>query len=201
MSATTPAISLACVGNNSGLRQPQLQQYHWPVSEKILACVGHNTCLHWPYHWPISATQLPQPAFPDSQGPRNLTSSTSSGNGSSWHTVVPLCASSTFASPSFIIPKADPTALPRWVCDYRQLNANTIPDNFTLPRIDDTLADCAKGKIWATIDMTDSFFQTCMHPDDIHKTAITTPFGNYEWCVMPMDSGIPLPSTIVNLSM
>jgi hypothetical protein len=25
-----------------------------------------------------------------------------------------------------------------------------------------------------------------MHPDNIHKTAVTTPFGNYEWCVMPM---------------
>ena len=95
-------------------------------------------------------------------------------------------SSSAFASPSFIIPKADKTALPRWVCDYRQLNENTVPDNFTLPRVDDILADCAKGKIWATIDMTDSFFQTRMHPDDIHKTAVTTPFGNYEWCVMPM---------------
>jgi hypothetical protein len=61
-----------------------------------------------------------------------------------------------------------------------------VPDNFALPRVDDILADCAKGKIWATIDMTNSFFQTRMHPDDIHKTAVTTPFGNYEWCVMPM---------------
>ena len=95
-------------------------------------------------------------------------------------------SSSAFASPSFIVPKADSTALPRWVCDYRQLNENTVPDNFSLPRVDDILADCAKGKIWATIDMTDSFFQTRMHPDDIHKTAVTTPFGNYEWCVMPM---------------
>ena len=95
-------------------------------------------------------------------------------------------SSSAFASPSFIIPKADKSALPRWVCDYRQLNANTVPDNFTLPRVDDILADCAKGKIWGIIDMTDSFFQTRMHPDDIHKTAVTTPFGNYEWCVMPM---------------
>ena len=65
------------------------------------------------------------------------------------------------------------------MCDYRQLNANTVPDNFALPHVDDILADCAKGKIWATIDMTDSFFQTRMHPDDIHKTAVTTPFGNY----------------------
>src|SRR6202789_3868766 len=34
--------------------------------------------------------------------------------------------------------------------------------------------------------MTDSFFQTRIHPDDIHKTAITTPLGAYEWLVMPM---------------
>lgn len=95
-------------------------------------------------------------------------------------------SSSPFASPSFIIPKKNPSALPRWVCDYRQLNANTIPDSFPLPLIDDILADCARGKIWGTIDMTDSFFQTRMHPDDIHKTAVSTPFGLYEWLVMPM---------------
>ena len=95
-------------------------------------------------------------------------------------------SSSAFASPSFIIPKANPTVLPRWVCDYRRLNENMVPDNFCLPQVDDILADCAKGKIWGTIDMTDSFFQKRMHPDDIHKTAVTTPFGNYEWCVMPM---------------
>lgn len=93
---------------------------------------------------------------------------------------------SAYASPSFIIPKKDPTALPRWVCDYRQLNENTVPDNFTLPRVDDILADCGKGNVWAVFDMTDSFFQTRMHPDDIHKTAVTTPFGNYEWLVLPM---------------
>ena len=89
-------------------------------------------------------------------------------------------------SGAFIIPKADPTVLPRWVNDYRQLNANTVTDSFPIPRIDDILADCAKGKIWATIDMTNSFFQTRMHPDDIHLTAVNTPWGLYEWLVMPM---------------
>ena len=34
--------------------------------------------------------------------------------------------------------------------------------------------------------MTNSFFQTCVHPDDIHLTAVTMPFGMYEWTVMPM---------------
>jgi len=34
--------------------------------------------------------------------------------------------------------------------------------------------------------MTNSFFHTCMHLDSIPLTAITTPFGLYEWMVMPM---------------
>lgn len=93
---------------------------------------------------------------------------------------------SPYASPAFIIPKKDPKALPRWVNDYRKLKANTVPDSHPLPRIDDVIADCAKGRIWAKIDMTNSFFQTKVHPDNIKYTSVTTPFGLYEWTVMPM---------------
>ncbi|KAJ2923096.1 hypothetical protein H1R20_g13998, partial [Candolleomyces eurysporus] len=75
------------------------------------------------------------------------------------------------ASPSFLIPKADPTALPQWVIDYRQL------DKTPLPQVDDILANAAKGKYWAKFDMTNSFFQTCMHPDDIPLTVTSTPMG------------------------
>ena len=95
-------------------------------------------------------------------------------------------SSSPFASPAFLIPKADPNALPRWVNDYRELNANTVPDSHPLSKISVILADCARGKIWAKLDMTNSFFQTRMHPDDIPYTAVLTPFGLYEWVVMPM---------------
>jgi hypothetical protein len=93
---------------------------------------------------------------------------------------------SSCASPTFIIPKADPAVLPCWVNDYHQLNTNTIINSHPLPRVDNILNDCAKGKIWATIDMTNSLFQTRMHPDDIHLTAVSTPFRLYEWLVMPM---------------
>jgi hypothetical protein len=34
--------------------------------------------------------------------------------------------------------------------------------------------------------MTNSFFQTRMHPSDIPLTAVSTPFGLFEWTVMPM---------------
>jgi len=91
-----------------------------------------------------------------------------------------------YASPAFIIPKSDPQVLPRWVNDYRQINSNTITDSYPLPRVEDILADAGRGKIWSKMDMTNSFFHTRMHPDSIHLTAITTPFGLYEWMVMPM---------------
>lgn len=96
----------------------------------------------------------------------------------------PSC--SPHASPAFIIPKADPSVLSRWVNDYRQLNKNTIADSHPLLRIDDILNDCTKGKIWGTIDMTNSFFQTHMEPADIPLTAVSTPFGLFKWTVMPM---------------
>jgi hypothetical protein len=89
-------------------------------------------------------------------------------------------------SGTFIIPKADPTVLPRWVNDYRQLNSNTVTDSFNIPLVNNILTDVASGNIFATIDMTNSFFQTRMHPDDVELTAVNTPWGLYEWVVMPM---------------
>jgi hypothetical protein len=95
-------------------------------------------------------------------------------------------SNSAHASPAFLVPKSDTVVLPRWVNDYRALNTNTVTDSHPLPRVDDILADCAKGKIWSKMDMTNSFFQTRVHPDDIHLTAVTTPLGLYEWLAMPM---------------
>jgi len=68
-------------------------------------------------------------------------------------------SSSSHASPVFIVPKSDLTALPCWVNDYRQLNDNTIVDSHPLPCVDDILNDCAKGTIFSTIDMTNRFFR------------------------------------------
>ena len=95
-------------------------------------------------------------------------------------------SSSPYASPAFIVPKANPNVLPRWVNDYRQLNENTVTDSHPLPRINNILSDCAKGKIWGTIDMTNSFFQTRMQPEHVPLTAVNTPLRLYEWLVMPM---------------
>ncbi len=67
-------------------------------------------------------------------------------------------SSSSYLSSSFLIPKTDKTFLPRWVNDFRALNANMVSDKYPLPCIDDILADAGHGKIWSKLDMMDSFF-------------------------------------------
>ena len=95
-------------------------------------------------------------------------------------------SNSTYLSLAFMVPKADRTVLPRWVNDYCHINANTVADSYPLPHIDDILADCTKGRIFGKLDMTNSFFPTWMHPDDIKYTVVMTPRGTFEWTVMPM---------------
>ena len=95
-------------------------------------------------------------------------------------------SNSAHASPAFMVPKMDPLAVPRWVNDYCILNSNTILDAHPLPCVDDILADCGKGRVWSKLDMTNSFFQTLVHPDDVPLTAVSRTFGLYEWLVMPM---------------
>ena len=89
-------------------------------------------------------------------------------------------------SGAFIIPKVDPSVLPHWVNDYRQLNTNTITDSFPFPCILEILSDCGNGIFFASLDMTNSFVQTHMHPDDVKLIAVNTPWGLYEWVIMPM---------------
>lgn len=92
---------------------------------------------------------------------------------------------SPYASAAFVTPKKDKTVDPRWVNDYRSLNSNTIKDRTPLPVPDVVLADAACAKIWGKIDMTNAFFQTPLADEDIEKAAIKTPWGLFEWTVMP----------------
>ena len=69
---------------------------------------------------------------------------------------------------------------PYWVNDYCTLNSKTILDVHPLSHMDNILADCTKGKFWSKPDMTNSLFQTLVHPDDIPLTAVTTPFSLYK---------------------
>jgi len=95
-------------------------------------------------------------------------------------------SSSNMAAGTWMIPKAkDLTTMPRVVHDYRMLNENTVKDHTPLPRQDQILRRLGLAKILGFLDCPTAFYQMCMEEDSIHATAFKTPFGMFEWLVMP----------------
>ena len=81
------------------------------------------------------------------------------------------------ASPLHIITKKDGSLCP--CSDYRRLNMVTEPDHDPLPNITDITTYLHGAKIFSKLDLLKGYYQVPVHPDDIPKTAITTPFGAY----------------------
>ena len=94
-------------------------------------------------------------------------------------------SSSHIAAGTWMIPKDDPEAMPRVVHDYRGLNTKTIKDHTPLTRQDDIIESLARATVRGKIDLICAYYQILMREADIHKTAFKTPFGTYEWLVMP----------------
>ena len=94
-------------------------------------------------------------------------------------------SSSHISSGTFLRPKKDPNAFPRVVHDYRLLNDNTVKDHTPLPRQDRIIEVAVQAKVRGKIDMVSAYYQHWVHAKDRHKTAILTPWGLYEWTVMP----------------
>lgn len=85
---------------------------------------------------------------------------------------------SQWASPLHVVNKKDGTLRP---CgDYRRLNAQTVPDRYPIPRIEDFHFILKDSKI----DLVKAYYQIPIAEEDKPKTAITTPFGLYEFNVM-----------------
>jgi hypothetical protein len=86
---------------------------------------------------------------------------------------------SPWASPLHMVRKADGSWRP---CgDYRRLNLVTVPDAYPLPNIMDFQSKVPGCKYFSVIDLPKGYHQIPMHPADIPKTAITTPFGLWEY--------------------
>ena len=90
---------------------------------------------------------------------------------------------SPWASPVVIVDKKGGDK--RICIDYRKLNAVTKPDAYPLPRIDNMLESFGQAKWFTTLDLASGYWQVAMKEKDIEKTAFTTPFGLYEFLVMP----------------
>lgn len=69
--------------------------------------------------------------------------------------------------------------------DYRALNSRTKEDRYPVPHIQEFSSQLAGSSIFSRIDLVKAFHQIPVHPDDIPKTAIITPFGLFEYVRMP----------------
>ena len=90
-----------------------------------------------------------------------------------------------WVSRCFLVPKPG-TNKWRLVIDYRYLNSCLEGKNFPLPIIEDQLANQQGNFIFSLIDLEDGFHQMHLEEESKHLTAFCTPFGVFEWNVLPM---------------
>ncbi|GFX21960.1 retrovirus-related Pol polyprotein from transposon 17.6 [Trichonephila clavipes] len=86
---------------------------------------------------------------------------------------------SPWSSPLHVVPKYDSTVRP--VGDYRQLNSVTEFDSYPMPYLNDFAHALHGKKIFSKIDIFKAFHQIPIAECDIPKTAVTTPWGLYEY--------------------
>ena len=69
--------------------------------------------------------------------------------------------------------------------DFRVVNSITKPDPYLMPLIEEILDMLASARFISKVDLNKGFHQIPIDPVDIAKTAFCTPWGKFEFSVMP----------------
>ena len=93
-------------------------------------------------------------------------------------------SNSPWASPVILVRKKDGSL--RFCIDLRKLNARTIKDAYSLPRIEDALDSLNGACIFTSLDLKSGYWQVELDESSIPLTAFTVgPLGFYECVRMP----------------
>ena len=96
-----------------------------------------------------------------------------------------ICRSkSDWASPAFFVDK--PGGGKRLVIDYKALNDVTIRDLYSIPDLNVLLAQLSGYLLFSNYDMRHGYYHVPLDRATKHRTAFITPYGLYEWNVLPM---------------
>ena len=91
---------------------------------------------------------------------------------------------STWAAPTFIIPKKNGTV--RFISDFRYLNKCLVRKPYPIPKIADVLQKI-EGLEWATsLDLNMGYYTVHLDPYSQKLCTIVTPWGKYQYLRLPM---------------
>ena len=90
---------------------------------------------------------------------------------------------SQFASPIVLVRKKNGDL--RLCIDYRKLNRRTVKDQYSIPRIEDTLHSMNGAQWFSCLDLKSGYYQVELAEEDKHKSAFWCPLGFYEFNRMP----------------
>nr|GEZ05137.1 hypothetical protein [Tanacetum cinerariifolium] len=92
-------------------------------------------------------------------------------------------SSSPWGAPVLFVKKRDESF--QMCNDYRELNKPTMKNRYPLPRIDDLFDQLQGSSVYSKIDLRSGYHQLRVREEDVLETTFRTPYGHYEFQVMP----------------